>query len=646
MHERMRAASRRRRTTVVVAASGLVAACHTSAREPPPSWGASASSAVVPSPPSAPAPSSAGAPVAASRGDVSPEPVLVVSDPVVLGTLEAAGLDFGTQVVGAPGKSTASLHEHPGFVTITDALASDLAADRRLDSAAGVGMRFAHRQFDPRWLDAKETRFDLVFVVNRLDRRPFSPGTCGEVRFIYRLAYRTDTKTGPVESRLPMTANVVYYAPEAPGGGCRDAARAWTAPRFSTPEEEASWLLSSAGPLSTVRRAGWKPKSVEVNFQSVRWPSAVRPDMAGHAEYVLRVFHRLDHAPFFEPARLENTVDVARLRRDRPLRDALVDWVRKPDALRAIDEGTAVIPEQFLAERAISVSPHGLSRLANRPYLAALGDAAFHGVDLTPYRTIPTERGLLRRLDELTCPGCHQSRSLAGFHLLGVAPEAVIVDAVDVPMSPHFHAELTRRQRYATALAEGRAPDELRPFAEHGEGDDREGAHCGLGDRAFGAWTCAAGLHCTRVSDPDVGECVPDGAPTVGDACEPTTVSSNVDPHRDVARPAGRDDCATGLLCEASAVGFPSGMCSGSCDGLAATARCGGIPILTEFNGCLAAGESFGRCIAAHTRPGALHACGFHDPCRDDYVCARSPAGGVCMPPYFLFQLRVDGHPI
>jgi hypothetical protein len=30
-------------------------------------------------------------------------------------------------------------------------------------------------------------------------------------------------------------------------------------------------------------------------------------------------------------------------------------------------------------------------------------------------------------------------------------------------------------------------------------------------------------------------------------------------------------------------------------------------------------------------------------------VCARAPdiaSGGVCLPPYFLFQLRVDGHAI
>jgi hypothetical protein len=92
-------------------------------------------------------------------------------------------------------------------------------------------------------------------------------------------------------------------------------------------------------------------------------------------------------------------------------------------------------------------------------------------------------------------------------------------------------------------------------------------------------------------------------------------------------------------------------MCAGSCDALPEGATCGGIPLLAEFNGCLGRGVSFERCIAENTRPGALRACGFHAPCRDDYVCARggsdaAPGVGVCMPPYFLFQLRVDGHPL
>jgi hypothetical protein len=87
-------------------------------------------------------------------------------------------------------------------------------------------------------------------------------------------------------------------------------------------------------------------------------------------------------------------------------------------------------------------------------------------------------------------------------------------------------------------------------------------------------------------------------------------------------------------------------MCSGGCTSLPADATCGGIALLDEFNACLGAGTAFDRCLATATRPGALRSCSFHSPCRDDYVCARVATGGACLPPYFLFQLRVDGHRI
>lgn len=86
-------------------------------------------------------------------------------------------------------------------------------------------------------------------------------------------------------------------------------------------------------------------------------------------------------------------------------------------------------------------------------------------------------------------------------------------------------------------------------------------------------------------------------------------------------------------------------MCSGGCDALADGARCGGIAILDPFNACVARKEPFSRCITEHVRPAALAACSTDTPCRDDYVCAGRPDAGTCLPPYFVFQLRVDGHP-
>ncbi|HEY6556899.1 MAG TPA: hypothetical protein VI072_06485 [Polyangiaceae bacterium] len=570
----------------------------------------------------------------------------MVSDPSTLASLEKAGLDLGSQIDGIPAVTTQELARRAPFQALIKAVAADLAGDRLRDPSAGVGMRHAHRQFDVRWLDSERTRFELIAVVNRLDRKPFAPEHCGEVRFVYRLSYRTNTQTGPVASRLPMTINIVEFVPRDRDGTCVATAQSWLRPGEQRAEPAfARWIVSEEGPLARSRRSTWRRKSLELNFQSVRWPSTVRPSLGGHAEYVLRAFRPSEHAPLLESMPLENTIDAALLARRPALLEKLSQFLRTPSALARLDAGTLRIPDEFLARRAVSVSPHGLSRGANRPFRQVLASRTFAGHDLSQYQTIRTPSALVRRLDALSCSGCHQSRSIAGFHLLGVEPAGDRVDAVEVPMSPHFHGDLARRAQYVVALGEGREDVAVRPPAER-DGDDGYGARCGLGDPGFADWTCGPGLRCTRVTDPELGICLPEAGPDVGDACERGLIAHATHPHRDSARLGAADVCAAGRTCEANSVGFPSGMCAGGCGDLPEGAVCGGIPVLAEFNACLAAGVAFERCIQNNTRPGALRACSFKSPCRDDYVCARWGDGGACLPPYFLFQLRVDGHPI
>jgi hypothetical protein len=135
---------------------------------------------------------------------------------------------------------------------------------------------------------------------------------------------------------------------------------------------------------------------------------------------------------------------------------------------------------------------------------------------------------------------------------------------------------------------------------------------------------------------------VPEAGPAVGDPCEQGVITG-ASAHGDGAR-LSRVACQGGRVCEANSVGFPGGMCAGDCEHLPPGSVCGGIALLVEFNACLALGRSFERCVLENTRPGALRSCSSREPCRDDYVCARSGQAGACMPPYFLFQLRVDGH--
>jgi hypothetical protein len=305
-----------------------------------------------------------------------------------------------------------------------------------------------------------------------------------------------------------------------------------------------------------------------------------------------------------------------------------------------VDKGTVVVPKQFLAERAVSVTPHGLARLQNRLYKSALSPRVLSALELRGYETFGSTAELLRRLDQMSCNGCHQSRSVAGFHLLGEDGADQRVDALATPMSPHLVHDLDRRRRYVQALAAGRAADDYRPPAED-LGHRGRGARCAFGATANGA-KCAAGLRCIALADDEVGTCY-EGS--IGQPCEYGPVVPSRDSHRDAVRLTERVSCADGRVCETNAVGFPSGMCAGGCANLGDGAVCGRIALLEPFNGCLAAGKPFTECASTHTRPGALASCSTSEPCRDDYVCARLPDGnGGCIPPYFLFQLRVDGH--
>lgn len=617
----------------------------------PPSVPAGASAALVA--PSLAAPSSSvshfaslGADRALAEGNAY-ELVLDIRSRAVLSQLERTGFDIRSVAFSLTGEaagdgsvvSNAELSTESGYASVVQTLTGDLHQFRQRDPLSGVGMRYGHRTFDPGWLRSPAFHFQLAGIVNRIDRRAFDGHGCGQLRFLYRLTYTTLVEGQTITSRVPMTVNVVRRLPLDDHGGCAQHAARWQRP--TSTDNEAAWLVGPSGPLHELH-SRTSLRSVEVNLQSVRWPSTLRPNMAGHAEYLMRVFSPTQSGEFV-PTPLENTPDVLRLTNDAGLRSRFVAWLQAPDTLAAIDQGTVVMPDEFAAHRVVSVAPHGLARLGNRPFTQLANPLALRVVDAGSYTTFTSPATLLRRLDGLSCSGCHQTRSVAGFHFLGDDDPSRQADVIAVPHSPHFQDELVRRRRYLTELFAGRAPDELRLPAERmGSGD--YGSHCGLmPEGEYSAWTCETGLRCTRLDDAEVGSCLPTQAGP-GDACEFGRITANANAHRDFVALEAPSSCGSGH-CERSAVGFPGGMCSQSCSSLPETARCGGIARLTEFNSCLARQIPFETCIADSTRPGALRRCSLTDPCREDYICARlSDGSGGCIPPYFLFQMRVDGH--
>jgi hypothetical protein len=66
------------------------------------------------------------------------------------------------------------------------------------------------------------------------------------------------------------------------------------------------------------------------------------------------------------------------------------------------------------------------------------------------------------------------------------------------------------------------------------------------------------------------------------------------------------------------------------------------------FQNCLRAKQTFSECAKRHVFGAGLRECDAGNPCRQDYVCVRSRTAGkgACVPPYFVYQLRLDGYPL
>lgn len=346
-------------------------------------------------------------------------PVLAVDDLPTLSALEGAGYALA-DVLDAPGsRTTAELTASSApFRTLSEAVATATAELRAEMKANGRPLREVTaenigRVMDMRWLASPLARFRLVGVVNRIDKRDFGQpaGTCGEIRLIYRLGSRFEgSKKGKLySSRLPVSLNVVFEML----GDCRETAASFVP--LGDVTDVAAWL--AAGPLNPARV---RLKQVELNVQIVRFPSGLETEFGGQAVYLMRVFaaSRTGGQLLLTPKPLENTPDVARIEADAALKVEMVTYLR--DHAPEVDEGTVVLPDKFLSFKALSHSTYGPLRTANRPFAVLLKPEDFDGAEAAGFRVLKTTRGMIERLDQMSCMGSYQSNGTAGFHFFGL----------------------------------------------------------------------------------------------------------------------------------------------------------------------------------------------------------------------------------
>jgi len=290
------------------------------------------------------------------------------------------------------------------------------------------------------------------------------------------------------------------------------------------------------------------------------------------------------------------------------------------------------------------------------------------------------------RMNDITCVGCHQSRAIGGFNFMGAdtreSKAHLPENAIFVPASAHFYGDSPRRLRILKAIAENKTPDysrgfSLRPRRAQTRNSDSQnpsvnligtghfngwGAACYQhpdNDESFKLWTCAAGLKCVKPhdnpADPGHGTCMAKADYITGDVAEYGRIVSTAfrsDHYTRITPPAGETlKLKKTLRAAHQAGGFFGGMiykqdCTRPIPAATACAR----HAAGRFNACLAGAANFRKCSdteGKYTEFVGLRECDTMMPCRDDYmrIATRDRTTGACLPPYFMMQFRVDGHP-
>ena len=438
---------------------------------------------------------------------------VAITHPETVRALDTSGLSLARMLGADASSSGAALFALPSMTIVRDATDRDFnryVVDRK-DAPGKLNL------FDRDALNAPGTRFDLAGVVNRMDRAFVSPDTCGEIRLIYRpIANHASTNKETPPSRLPMTFNLVMKAkPARAGMTCAELAKRWLASDDDGPAhaERAAMLIGKGGALEWIT-----PEAIdriEFNIQVAR-EAADANDFDGRADYLMKVFRLDPQRRLFEESPLENQIDVDRLLTDATLAADFRQWLLTPANIADLDHGTIVLPDRFLASSAISATPAYTDAEVNARKLFS-GDDIVTALAKTSagarLENIQSFAGFARRLDDITCSGCHQTRAVGGFHFPGkeqpgTAPGAVVAEA-----SPHFFGDQERRRDILAAFRNGAPPDFSRGFSARPQQRRAAelagttyfngwGAVCampeasGQPDRSFLSWTCAERLTC------------------------------------------------------------------------------------------------------------------------------------------------------
>ncbi len=505
-------------------------------------------------------------------------PVVLLSDPAALAAF-GERFEFGRLLFGAPAKDTMALRSHAAYRSLADQTKTDLELSP--DPPAARFRRY--------WLASKDTRFVLVGIANRLDRRDVAPGTCGETRFIYRLAIERD---GALR-RLPLTYNVIFTQPDD-GHGCREVAESWM-------RETPTALTEPGHPLHADRLAPANLLAVEFNVRVVEEaPNAMAANALGVLRYDAAETRFTAEPLEFEPQMWKGRLDRKNQRvkvLSPPIVDAALDGV---GLLLDIDRASHIglVPEGVPGFR-------GLDTWASQPFTTMVTGEHGRAINRPDDPDYSTPAALQHRLDGNSCSGCHRQRAIEGFHFPGAGGHHGLLSGI----SPHLSSQLQWRRSYVAAVAAGEAVELRRPM--HNAGDGAAGDHCSLPGSPVASLACREGLQCSEAAGFSFGVCSEPGG---GAPCQTES-----------------DDCA------APSRWFPGGFVRQSCTDDSA---CAPVVHPSDFRRCRGSDDRW-TCAAARAKPMTVDRCDAHSGCRDGYVCVGTSGAGTCAPTAGLEEFRL-----
>lgn len=560
------------------------------------------------------------------------EKVMNITDPSILDQLSDTNFAFRAQF-DSQGSNAEALFQSSMYRSLVDQIAVELIQQEETVKQYVSKPAFIDR-FKIDWLRSSRLTFQLSAIINRFDRRNLDDSPCGEVRLIYRPKYKSVLKEVPFE-RLPMTVMLVFSALDAmKGSKCVDVAKEMLMPSNLSSKNFLNYYLHKNKLGSSFYRKRLSFSRLEVNIQISQWPANKYDGFSDQAHYLMRVFVPNESRTSLIPAPLENTPDVGRLLGSPLELSELRHFLLNPSNMALASIGTLQIPKRFLAMSEVSVSPLGMARLVNRPFSALFKSEEEFG------------SAYLRQLDSLSCMGCHQGKSIAGFHVLGFDTAMQNKELTLIsPFSANFEVIQTWRLQDVKAAMKGIESSPF-PSPERG-GNGSVGDTCSM-DRSTLDWGCQIGLKCdveySGEADIRFGQCVSVNPEIVGSPCDTVHIGSKVFPLNDQYVNSSIKACGEVSVCAPSTAGFPNGFCAKKCKPSGIN-LCTPVPSLGPFSECLKLTSEFRSCARQFNIVVDMPRCSTNMDCRRDYACIKaSGSQGFCAPPYFVPELTLGHH--